>query len=274
MTYFHDGDPDRDDFADFTDFAILQVPDKAPRAGLVRILWNVQNRRYRLVMRDGSCSALLLNHFLLPGLMLTISGSSVAYTTEDYSGRPTMLRVQLTFQDDVTREYFQTKFQLGIRVNRILLARGIECLTAAGPVPPPRPARATRQFEPSDPLDGIIAHLTRQCGGNVHDRDVVVVTSSPPETDKDRDAAKNVADFKVDSVFCSVRNNGAVPHTRNNWICYDFKEKRVVPTHYSIRSAYARFGASGGSHMKRGSSKSPSMDRLGWRPTGGKTHST
>jgi hypothetical protein len=27
-----------------------------------------------------------------------------------------------------------------------------------------------------------------------------------------------------------------IPHTRNNWICYDFKERRIVPTHYTIRT--------------------------------------
>jgi hypothetical protein len=30
-----------------------------------------------------------------------------------------------------------------------------------------------------------------------------------------------------------------IPHTRNNWICYDFKERRIAPTHYTIRT----FGA-------------------------------
>jgi hypothetical protein len=27
-----------------------------------------------------------------------------------------------------------------------------------------------------------------------------------------------------------------IPHTRNNWICYNFKERRIVPTHYTIRT--------------------------------------
>jgi hypothetical protein len=27
-----------------------------------------------------------------------------------------------------------------------------------------------------------------------------------------------------------------IPRTRNNWICYDFKERRIVPTHYAIRT--------------------------------------
>jgi hypothetical protein len=33
-------------------------------------------------------------------------------------------------------------------------------------------------FEPSAPLDGIIAHLTRECRGNVDDHKIVSITSS------------------------------------------------------------------------------------------------
>jgi hypothetical protein len=25
------------------------------------------------------------------------------------------------------------------------------------------------------------------------------------------------------------------PHTRNNWLCYDFKQRMIVPMHYAIR---------------------------------------
>jgi polyhydroxyalkanoate synthesis regulator phasin len=50
--------------------------------------------------------------------------------------------------------------------------------------PPPGPPKQAKQFPPSvkkgkcfDFPDGIIGHLTRECGGNVHDRHVVDVTS-------------------------------------------------------------------------------------------------
>jgi hypothetical protein len=49
---------------------------------------------------------------------------------------------------------------------------------------PNRNKELAKQFPPSvkkgkyfDVPDGVIAHLTRECGGNVHDRDVVDVTS-------------------------------------------------------------------------------------------------
>jgi hypothetical protein len=118
--------------------------------------------------------------------------------------------------------------------------------------------KTTKQFPPSvkkehyfDVPDGIIAHLTRECGGNVHDRNVVDVTSGSFEKEidgadphsgvcyNDPDyAAKNAADLETDSCFQSAFRSSSenIPHTRNNWICYDFKERRIVPTHYTIRT--------------------------------------
>jgi hypothetical protein len=131
-----------------------------------------------------------------------------------------------------------------------------------------RGAQAVRYFRPSvkkamitsahgdgtitiNVSDGIIAHLTRECGGNVQDRNVVEVTSGSFEKEtvganphsgaynNDPDcAAKNAADLETDSYFHSAyrRAIADIPHTRNNWICYDFKERRIMPTHYTIRT--------------------------------------
>jgi hypothetical protein len=108
--------------------------------------------------------------------------------------------------------------------------------------------------------DGIIAHLTRECGGNVHDRHVVDITSgsfqketcgaNPHSGAYDNDpncAAKNAADLETYSRFVSAYRLKGIPHTRNNWICYDFKERRIMPTHYTIRT---HDGDPGGSHLK------------------------
>jgi hypothetical protein len=113
-----------------------------------------------------------------------------------------------------------------------------------------------------DVPDGIIAHLTRECGGNVHDRNVVEVTSGSFEKEthgsnthsgaynnNPDDAAKNAADLETNSQFTSAYRPRSenIPHTRNNWICYDFKERRIVPTHYTIRTYYR---GPGGAHLK------------------------
>jgi hypothetical protein len=63
---------------------------------------------------------------------------------------------------------------------------------------------AVKYFAPDpDPLCGIIAYLTGPCGGNVHDRGVVIVSSSGSRDGHFSCAAKNAADLKDDSKFIS-----------------------------------------------------------------------
>jgi hypothetical protein len=131
-----------------------------------------------------------------------------------------------------------------------------------------------RQFPPSikkeitswgreyDVPDGIIAHLIRECGRNVHDRHVVDITSrsfvketiganlhSEGLDNKADCTAKNVADLEIDSCFYSAYcEKKELSHTRNNWLCYDFKERRIVPTHYAIRMH--RWSPGYGAHLR------------------------
>ena len=78
-------------------------------------------------------------------------------------------------------------------------------------------------------LDGIIAHLTRECGGNVHDKGTIKVTASSVNDSHSCYEARNAADLGTDSEFRSADRE-------NSWIRYDFKERRVIPTSYSVRS--------------------------------------
>ena len=97
-------------------------------------------------------------------------------------------------------------------------------------------------YDSKRPLDGIIAHLTRMCGGNVHEKGVVGVTTSSVCQfyecyDDDSGVSfgvetydpEHTVELGTDSVF---RSN----YEWNPWICYDFKKQRVVPTSYSIRA--------------------------------------
>jgi hypothetical protein len=135
--------------------------------------------------------------------------------------------------------------------------------------------RTRRSFSPSMKTDtaslttkydmhrGIIGHLTRACGGSVHDHDVVEITSGSfaqakdgvnPHSGAHNDminwSAKYVADPKSSTfLYSTCRQEGEdIPHTKNNWLCCDFKERRIVPTHYTIRTN-SGMGA-GGSHLK------------------------
>jgi hypothetical protein len=77
------------------------------------------------------------------------------------------------------------------------------------------------------PLDGII----------VHERCVAFVTSSG--RDDDWCDEKDVVDLQDGSEFCSVydRKSEDISDERNNWLCYDFKDRRIIPSHYSIRTS-------------------------------------
>jgi hypothetical protein len=102
-------------------------------------------------------------------------------------------------------------------------------------------AKEPMQFDLSrGHLDGIIAFLSRKCGGNVHDKGIVNVTCSGILNDDSWFCAKNAADLKAGSAFASSfrRKSEQIEHAPNNWICYDFKKSQVIPTHYSIRSYY------------------------------------
>jgi hypothetical protein len=96
--------------------------------------------------------------------------------------------------------------------------------------------------------DGIIRHLTREWGANVADRNVGVTASGVYADDEENDP-RNAADLDHESHFVSTcRNaNEDIRHERNNWICYDFRRRRILPTHYALRSCDE---GPGGPHLK------------------------
>ena len=114
---------------------------------------------------------------------------------------------------------------------------------AIAPVAQAKPALPTlgktREFvyRSSKPLRGVIAYLTRECGGNVHDRGIVNVTASSAS---DYYHPKNAVDLGTNSIYYSNNEMGT-------WICYDFKERRVIPKSYSVRSCGS---GPGGYHLK------------------------
>ena len=95
----------------------------------------------------------------------------------------------------------------------------------------PRQAAVTSQtpgmeivYDAAKPLEGIITHLTRQCGGNVQEKGVVEVrASSCMSSWKPENAVTDDRDLRF-----------ASKSEPNSWICYTFKGKRVALTGYSI----------------------------------------
>jgi hypothetical protein len=83
-----------------------------------------------------------------------------------------------------------------------------------------------------DPLDGIIAYLTKTKahGSNVHDAGVVTITARDPLENQPQWAPKKVADFDSPEAYKSKDK-------REQWLIWDFGEMRVRPIRYTIRSA-------------------------------------
>ena len=78
----------------------------------------------------------------------------------------------------------------------------------------------------SSPLNGIIRHLTNIAGGNVHDKGFVDVSSSLYANE---DCHGKFA-CQLDEL--NYFHSQEIP---NCYLQYDFKERRVHPTHYAIR---------------------------------------
>ena len=93
-------------------------------------------------------------------------------------------------------------------------------------------------YDSSKKLDGIIASLTRQYGGNVHDKGIVNITAE--SSSYHDEPPKNVADLGTSSRYASEDKE-------NQWICYDFKDRTVAPTSYSIMS---QDSGHGGNHLR------------------------
>jgi hypothetical protein len=108
---------------------------------------------------------------------------------------------------------------------------------APAPVPPrPLPASAVAvtqfsyPFNAQAPLEGVIAGLTRQGGGNVADTGAVEVSASAC-LNESRFPPRFAADLTGDNVFVSVDKP-------NQWLCYNFAPRRLRVTHYAIRSRF------------------------------------
>lgn len=103
-------------------------------------------------------------------------------------------------------------------------------------------------------FNGIIHHLTTKYGGNVQDKGIVDVTST--QLNSYSQLPKYVVDLdNIKSYFCSA-------NIRDSWLCYDFKERKVRPTHYSIRSTHDY--AKGYHHLKNWCIEG-SNDNMEWK---------
>jgi hypothetical protein len=101
-------------------------------------------------------------------------------------------------------------------------------------VRPVSPSKSLKEVEfplnEANSLDGIISYLTGKHEGNVHDKGIVTITSKSVLSDNPKWAARNVTDLTSETWFWSKNEP-------DQWVCWDFHEMRVRPTHYTIGSS-------------------------------------
>jgi hypothetical protein len=99
-------------------------------------------------------------------------------------------------------------------------------LSVSAPIPNWR--SLPREFCPSGnySLDGIISYLTREYGGNVHEVGIVEVSAKSHDPSL---PPRNAVELQSESYFQSK-------DSPDQWLCYDFKNHRVKPSHYSIHA--------------------------------------
>lgn len=81
-------------------------------------------------------------------------------------------------------------------------------------------------YESGKEFQGIVRHLTQKTGGNIHRNGTIEVCSNEYQSESE---PWNLLDFDGNNYYCASSQWDV-------WICYDFKERKVKVTNYSINS--------------------------------------
>jgi hypothetical protein len=138
--------------------------------------------------------------------------------------------------------------------NHVLAISGFEIFGHLRPgtfweLPPFRPIAVPVDVKENskEPLRGILAYLTKQYKGCVHRLSAVIVTASSvaeePPDQPGRYAASNASAVGDSSSFQSGSESGA-------WLCYDFYDKAVTVSSYTLKSRGTPDGGKGRSNLK------------------------
>jgi hypothetical protein len=126
-TYFDHGDPDEEvESALFTWFASFRPLGwtKSAASGIVRILQHKENHRCRLLMRNKDATALVLNHYILPGMELSFTENSneVCFTSKNYANpdAPEKNQWLLRFREQEPYDNFRQAYNEALQANDAL----------------------------------------------------------------------------------------------------------------------------------------------------------
>jgi hypothetical protein len=92
-------------------------------------------------------------------------------------------------------------------------------------------------YSEGKPFEGIINYLTVECDGNVHEKGIVTITTSDAESNLPRSIGEEFRenDF-VKLVEYGERKSWFSKNLPNSWVCFDFREKSVSVSSYTISS--------------------------------------
>jgi hypothetical protein len=135
------------------------------------------------------------------------------------------------------------------------LCRRLLLFIPSYPLPESRFHVADFPFDSSHPFKGIVSHLSSECGGNVHTQGIVSITASSNM----HNVCHQVADYNWTNYWNSCNEP-------NSWIQFDFKNRKISPTHYTVKS-----DGNGGYHLLKwaldGSNDGTSWTNLDRRET-------
>lgn len=94
-----------------------------------------------------------------------------------------------------------------------------------------------KEFSSSDQnsFNGILKYLIEKSNDQIQN-EINITASSVWGDSKDNYLPKFVTQFESSNNFCSKNNDGF-----DNWICFDFKESKIIPTEYKIKSASSSY---------------------------------
>jgi hypothetical protein len=104
------------------------------------------------------------------------------------------------------------------------ICRRLQCKISSRRVWESRFNIGTIAYSEGNESDGILRLLTRQCGGNVHQKGVVDITASSSYSGN----CWQVANHEWSSTWQSNNAN-------SSWIRFDFKEREVALSHYTVQ---------------------------------------
>lgn len=83
------------------------------------------------------------------------------------------------------------------------------------------------EYEKGNELNGILRHLTNETGSNIHDNGTIEITANVITSSSCH--PRNLVDYQSENYY-NTKNDG------NAIVCFDFKDKSVNLTSYSIKS--------------------------------------